>query len=182
MSEKPSASASGKTRRRARGRAGLTLIELLLVVAIIGVIAAILIPNFLDSVQKARQKRTMAEMHETGKAMTTWFLDRVSGAAAGATAPPFDISEFGSPVDPDMVESLLVPVYISHLERKDSWGHAFEYYLQTDNLYSANVMAIRSPGDDGNFETSYSPGPFTTTDYSEDIVWANGSFIHWPQN
>ena len=152
-------------------------------VAIIGIIAAVLIPNFISALQKARQKRTMAEMHETGKAMTTWYLDQVSGAAAGISSPPFDISDFGSAVDPDVVEALLVPVYISHLERHDAWGHAFEYYLQLDHLQEGDdVMAIRSPGDDGSFSSSYVPGPYRSTSYGEDIVWADGTFIHWPEN
>ena len=152
-------------------------------VGIIGIIAAILLPYFVNALQKTRQKRTMAEMHETGKAMTTWFLDQVSGAAAGASTGPFDMSDYGAAVSPDVIEELLVPVYLSHLERHDAWGNPFEYFLRSDRLQeSDDVMAIRSPGDDGNFASSYVPGPFRSTSYGEDIVWADGTFVHWPQN
>ena len=49
---------------------GFTLIELLIVVAIIGIIAVILIPNLLDALQKSKQKRTVADIRDTGAA---WF-------------------------------------------------------------------------------------------------------------
>jgi prepilin-type N-terminal cleavage/methylation domain-containing protein len=69
-----------KLRNRQRG---FTLIELLIVVAIIGIIAAILIPNLIDALQKAKQKRTMADMRNVGTAWLSWVTDIVSGAAAG---------------------------------------------------------------------------------------------------
>ena len=55
-------------------------------VAIIGIIAAILIPNLIDALQKAKQKRTMADMRNVGPAWLSWVTDVVSGAAAGQRA------------------------------------------------------------------------------------------------
>src|SRR5258708_40031737 len=60
---------------RTRTRAGFTLIELLIVVAIIGIIAAIAVPNLLNAVDKAKQKRTMADMRTISAAVEAYATD-----------------------------------------------------------------------------------------------------------
>ena len=53
-----------------------TLIELLIVVAIIGILAAIAVPNFLNAQTRARVARVKADFNSIGTALQSYFLDR----------------------------------------------------------------------------------------------------------
>lgn len=169
--------------RLSRRQAGFTLIELIIIVLIVGIIFAILLPYFLDSLQKAKQRRTMANMGEVGRAMMNWMTDQVSAAAAGASSGSFDISNYPSPSDIDSVRALLVPVYLPHVPENDAWGNPFEYRVESSRFDSVGVLAIRSRGRDAVFSgDTYPSDPFISTLYHEDLVWADGHFIRWPQN
>src|SRR6187200_3441063 len=73
-----------------RNRKGFTLIELLIVVAIIGIIVAIAIPNLLNAIQRAKQKRTMADMRSIGTAAESYSIDyNAYPPAAAVTIPVF---------------------------------------------------------------------------------------------
>jgi type II secretion system protein G len=171
-----------KIRNRNRQK-GFTLIELLIVVAIIGIIAALLIPNFLDALQKAKQKRTVADMRNIGTAMFSWLTDQVGAAAAGATATDVTMSNY-NPTDSTSVSSVLVPQYVQAVPIKDGWKNDFHYFLDTSStgVLKPQVMAIASGGRDNSTPAgSYTVEGFDPTDYDQDIVWADGFFVRWPQ-
>jgi prepilin-type N-terminal cleavage/methylation domain-containing protein len=170
------------TSRAKSAEKGFTLIELLIVIAIIGLIAAMLIPNLLDAMQKAKQKRTMADMRITGSALFSWLSDQVGAAAAGASSTQVDLSSYGGLKRASDLTSILVPAYLQVVPTIDGWKAPYDYYVNTGNLSARNVIAIRSSGRDFTAEgDTYSVTNFDPTDYDRDVVWADGFMVRWPQ-
>jgi prepilin-type N-terminal cleavage/methylation domain-containing protein len=171
--------------RRIRSQKGFTLIELLIVIAIIGIIAALLIPNFLDSLNKARQKNTMATLRNVGTAMMARITDDGAAAAAGAGDSDVGFDDYtdtasaGEFVNFTQLETVLVPQYIQDIPEKDSWKKVIEWRLTLDPGSVRQALAA-SCGKDGVCNEPWLQGTFFATDYIQDIVWTDGQFWQYP--
>jgi general secretion pathway protein G len=141
---------------------GFTLIELLIVVAIIGIIAAIAIPNLLNAIDRGKQKRTMADMRSIGTAVESYAVDnnKYPVHAAGAA----------SNLDADVQ-----PIYIKALPHNDGWRNQINYISTNGAAYT-----VQSPAKGGAFGTCPTT-PAATTSFADDICFENGSFTQWPE-
>src|SRR3954453_22608033 len=75
-----------KIRNRAEDEQGFTLIELLVVILIIGILAAIAIPSFLNQRGKGNDASSKSQVRTAQTALETYATDN-SGSYAGADKP-----------------------------------------------------------------------------------------------
>ena len=152
---------SNRQARPARHEGGFTLIELLIVVTIIGIIAALSIPNLKNAMDRAKQKATMTNMKTLGNALEMYAVDHNTYPKGLTDANAATVSGF------------LSPLYVRTVPPADEWDNP--WHINTDA--SGTIYTIISYGRDGVLGPS-TGGP--VTDMNCDIIYSNSSFYQWP--
>lgn len=81
--------------KRMQGKEGFTLIELMVVIAIIGILAAIAIPNFLAMRQKGMVSQAQSDCANVKTAQETYYNDNSTYAATTTNLSLAGIWKFG---------------------------------------------------------------------------------------
>lgn len=141
-------------------------------VAVAGILAAILIPNFVDALHKAKQKRTVADLQATSSMLMSYVTDHevfpevetIQDLEAVLTA------EYGG--DPIAVV--------------DGWQNPFRYecWREGGSGPGCDHFRLGSGGRDGIFEheslADYTEETFSHLEYDRDVVAADGLLLQYP--
>jgi len=145
--------------RRSRKKAGFTLLELLIVVAIIGLLVAIAIPALVFALDRSKQRVTLSDMRMVASALMAYNLD-------------VSIFPNNSLTSVELME-VLEPFAGPSLPAQDRWGHDFDYRADAENYYSLESFG-RDNIDGTNIDFS------TRNDFNLDLVHSHGSFVASP--
>jgi prepilin-type N-terminal cleavage/methylation domain-containing protein len=173
---------------------GFTLIELLIVVAIIGILAALLIPNAITAIQKAKQKSTMKDINTMSTGCADYITDHGSWAA---------FTQDGQLTANNEWLQAIAPFYVKILPVGDGWGNGFYVYVGQTAVQGNGAITSLNSGDVGEDdfvcasagrdktlegfafdETNPETGFYevnSLADFENDLVQWSGSWVRCPR-
>ncbi len=126
---------------RLRRAAGFTLIELMVVLVIIGVLAALIVPNVLDRADDARSTAARTDVTNLTQALKLYKLDNLRYPTAEQGLQALVSKPTTPPIPPNWRP------YVEKLPT-DPWGHAYQY-LNPGIKGEVDVMSLGADGQPG---------------------------------
>ncbi len=141
-------------KNRKRSQAGVTLIEMMVVVTIIALFAALVLPKMMNQADRAKVTKAKADINGFETALGSYKLDT-------GVFPTTDQGLQALRVQPEGVQNWQGP-YVQKDIGNDPWGHPYVYHYPGDHGDEPDIISYGldgQPGGDG---------------YSADIVsWKN---------
>ena len=144
---------------RARARAaGFTLIEIMVVVIIIGLLAAVIVPNVIDKVDQARVSKAKQDIQAIDTALTMFRLDNSK----------YPTTEQGlqalvtQPTDPT-IRHWRPGGYLPRMS-KDPWGNDYQYINPGQHSKDYDVFTLGADNQPGGEGTNADVGNWNLTD------------------
>jgi type II secretion system protein G len=134
---------------------GFTLIEIMIVVAIIGVLAAIAIPMFMAEARKAKTTEAVVNLQKLARNATTYFAENGTfpqGTAAVQPGPDGDACKQSDKLHATLGNWSTDPIW-RELEYNIAGKTKFSYHFESTSAKSAKAWAIADLGCTSDFVT-----------------------------
>jgi len=138
-----------KVNRALRKSRGFTLIEIMVVVVIIGLLAAVIVPNVVNKVDEARVTRARADIAAIESALTIFRLDN----SKYPTTEQGLVALTTQPTDPS-IRNWRPGGYLTKKVGKDPWGNEYQYVYPGTHGGEYDLFSLGADGQVGGEGTS----------------------------
>ncbi len=153
-----------------RKSAGFSLVELLITIALIGIIAGLSIPGLISAIHRGKQKRTMSDLRNMSTAIEEYVIDE--------SYPPFG----NGTVDAVLNQPYFTPFYIRNCPTRDQWS--FDFHYNENGAFTGSYLdwsySAYSNGRFGLPDMPASLGEYDVRSFQFDIYISKGQFTCMP--
>ncbi len=183
--------------RPALSRRAFTLIELLIVVAIIAILSAIAVPNFLEAQARAKVSRDRADMRSLATAIESYAVDNnyypLNGVllADGSIQNP-QVNGIGSPAHKFLTEAVTTPIayitalpediFLKSVPTRDAWKPYFNRFFYTNFDWFTAVTQPNPPAVIAQKKAAYGTWVLASSGPDGDRLDLNRDVFYDPTN